>query len=93
MKSIYIARGKERLYKLQYASHPTDGTLVRTEVRMRPLALDLSLVPDRKFPSSQQGGTGIVPGRFRWQAEATAAPRCLLLLCHPHTSSSLLRCA
>lgn len=34
-------------------------------------SLDFS---DRKFPSSQQGGTGIALGRFCWQAEGAAPP-------------------
>lgn len=89
----HIARGEVCLCKLQHASRPTDGTLVRTELRMRPLPfLDLSFVPDRKFPPSQQGGTGIVLGRFHWQTEATAPPPCLPLLRHTHISS-LVRCA
>lgn len=44
----HIARGKERLCKLQYASRPTDGTLVRTELRMRPLAFPGSLFRARQ---------------------------------------------
>lgn len=55
----HIARGRECLYKLQYASRPTDGTLVRTEARMRPLAFLGSLSRARQQVS-------IFPARGHW---------------------------
>lgn len=88
----HIARGKESHCKLQQASRPTDGTLVRTEVRMRSLAFLRSLffVPDRKFPSSQHWGAL----EAFWEGSAGRQKLLLLLplLCHTHISS-FRRCA
>lgn len=65
----HIARGRECLSKPLYP-------LILWKVcscsrgKEKP-SLDLS---DSKFPSSQQGGTGIALGRFCWQAEGAAPP-------------------
>lgn len=63
----HFARGRECLFKPLYP-------LIPWKVRSRGKEKPSSDLSGSKFPSSQQGGTGIALGRFCWQAEGAAPP-------------------